>query len=123
MLPGVPAPGVVVVGETPSLGRAIVDLLQSDGVDCRYVRGLGARSTAERMLRGTRLVVVASNGPFSPTVRRWQREALAGPTLVVVGSRDPVATAAAVRHRVDLPLSPRPFLDLIRTLLAGRDLA
>ena len=36
------ANGVLVVGETPSLGRSIADLLESEDVPTRYVHDLAA---------------------------------------------------------------------------------
>jgi len=111
-----PRPDVVVVGETPSLGRALVDLLQSDGVKVRYLPG----SDAIRLAHGPRhpaVIIVASNAPYSATARRWLEGKLVANSLITVGSRDPVIAPLPNVHRVALPLEPGGFLRLVHSLL------
>jgi len=109
-------PGVLVVGETPSLGRSIVDLLESEGVPARYTDELPREGTVAS--RGGRfpVVVAASNGHYCATARQWGANVGAGTALIVVGSRDPYVPLAHI-ELVALPLVPSRFLLRIRSLL------
>ncbi|MGD0257646.1 MAG: hypothetical protein ABSB90_07190 [Thermoplasmata archaeon] len=111
------SPGVLVVGETPSLGRSIADLLESGDVPARYVLDL----TSEQPLNGIAgrfpVVVAACNSLYCSTARRWARGELPNVELVVVGSRDPLVVGGGNLHVVPLPLFPSKFLSLIRSLL------
>jgi hypothetical protein len=105
---------VLVVGETPSLGRALADLLESDQLTCRYVEDLAREETE---LGETSVVVAACNATYSPTARKWIRGDLPRTHLVVVGSRDPSITPESGIHLVALPLPPKHFLRLVRGLV------
>lgn len=112
-------PWVAVVAETPSLARAITDLLESDGE--RVVTTVDAGRGLVRLLkdadRPVRLVISASNGFSCVTARRWEREEIGGVPLVVVGSRDPDLRSGRRVHIVPLPLAPDGFLGLVRGLV------
>lgn len=112
------ASGVVVIGETPSLGEALVDLLRSDAIPVHYITAEPQR-TREHLPRSVRVMIVASNSPFSPAARGWLAGEYSPRELVVVGSRDPALASARQIHRVPLPLDPERFLGLVRKLLAG----
>ncbi len=111
------SPGVLVVGETPSLGRSIADLLESGDVPARYVHDLTAEPPLSDLARRFPVVVAACNGLYCTTARRWARGELPDVELVVVGSRDPSVVGGANLHLVPLPLLPAKFLGLIRGLL------
>ena len=112
------APEVLVVGETPSLGRSITDLLETENVRARHVLDLRDEGELSRLWLRAPVLVAASNGPFCTTARRWIRGEFPGVALVVVGSRDPVLTPELNRvHLVALPLQPDRFLGLIQELL------
>jgi hypothetical protein len=115
----VPPVQVLVVGETPSLGRSIADLLEAWEVPNRYVHDLSVEPSLETLHERCPVVVVASNGPFCPTARRWLRSELPKVELVVVGSRDPALASAAGIHTVELPLARDRLPGLVRDLLAS----
>lgn len=108
---------MLVIGETPSLGRSITDLLESGDIQAQYVLDVASEQPLSDLARRYPVVVAASNGLFCTTARRWARGELPKVELVVVGSRDPVAIGGANLHAVPLPLLPATFLDLIRGLL------
>jgi len=108
---------VLVVGETPSLGRSITDLLESGDVRAQYVLDLASEQPLSTLASRFRIVVAACNGLYCTTARRWVRGELPNVELVVVGSRDPVVVGGANLHLVPLPLLPAQFLGLIRGLL------
>jgi hypothetical protein len=113
---------VLVVGETPSLGRSIVDLLESGRVPSRYIRSVDPEQPLSDLSGRVPLVIAACNEHVCATARRWARES-PRVTLVVVGSRDrglPVLPGVRV---VPLPLRPARFLSLIRSLLGNTDLS
>jgi hypothetical protein len=114
----VPPAGVLVVGETPSLGRSIADLLEVWGIPNRYVHDLSVEPALGTLHERYPVVVVASNASFSPTGRRWLRSELPKVELVVVGSRDPALAATAGLHAIELPLAPDRLLAIVRDLLA-----
>ena len=110
---------VLVVGETPSLGRALRDLLDSGRIPTRYTE-----DPAEAVLRspvaGTLgLVVVACTGLDCETARRWRGLGFPPSALLVVGSRDPERLAAGGVRGVSLPIDPAGFLAMIERLRAG----
>ncbi|MGP8073101.1 MAG: hypothetical protein ACLPZM_08265 [Thermoplasmata archaeon] len=114
------SPEVLVVGETPSLGRSITDLLVSGDVRARYVHDLGSEGPLGTLARRFPVVVAACNSPFCATARQWVRGEIPDVALVVVGSRDPVLAQATKKvHLVSLPLLPARFLELIRDLMAA----
>lgn len=110
---------VLVVGETPSLGRSIVDLLESAGIESRLVADIGAEPPLGTLADRFPLVIAACNEPFCVTARRWARGEFPRTRLVVVGSRDPTLAGMPGATIVPLPLVPRPFVSLASALLAG----
>jgi hypothetical protein len=112
------SPGVVVIGETPSLASAVVELLQAGGVGVVAVRDLGeAEALAHQGRPPSRpLLITASNGHHCPTVERWKAGCLKDSELVVVGTRDPQLRSSAHLHIVPLPLVPTDLLELVRSL-------
>lgn len=113
-------PEVLVVGETPSLGRSITDLLVSGDVPARYALDLNTEGAPTQLAERFPVVVAASNGPFCATARRWAKGEFPNVSLVVVGSRDPVLAQGLKKvYLVSLPLLPARFLELIRELLAS----
>ncbi len=111
-------PSIVVVGETPSLGRALVDLLEADGLSVQYRPHL--ESAGVPGSGPAPVIVVASNTPYCATARRWLDGELGSSRLVVVGSRDPRVAPGSGIHRVSLPLRAAPFLQTVRGLLSGK---
>ncbi len=115
------APRVLVVGESPSLGSSISDLLGAGDVPHRLVVQLDSESPLETVRERYLVVVAASNGYYCSTGRRWLQGELPGIALVVVGSRDPLLGHSPGVHRVALPLDPGLLLETIRGLLRGSD--
>jgi len=114
------SPEVLVVGETPSLGRSITDLLVSGDVHARYVHDVRSEEPLANLAHRFPVVVAASNSPFCQTARQWARGEIPGVALVVVGSRDPVLADLPKKvHLVPLPLIPSQFLELVRELIAA----
>jgi hypothetical protein len=112
---------VLVIGETPSLGRSIIDLLESGNVRARYVLDVGPELPMTTPRHRTRVVIAACNGLYCATARRWARGELPNVDLVVVGSRDPTVVGGGNLHVVPLPLMPAQFLALVRRLLESPD--
>jgi hypothetical protein len=111
-----PGTGVLVVGETPSLGQAIADLLESDGVPVRYSpAGAAAFGPGVEL---PAVIVAACNAGQCGTARRWLAGEFDRSRLVVVGARDPALARASEIRFVPLPLEPAPFLRLVRSLLS-----
>lgn len=109
---------MVVVGETPSLGRSIGDLLLSEGIPCRMVADLGPGELGSWLPGEEPVVLVACNEAYCRTARRWTRGELPGARIVVVGARDPgLARASGVRV-VPLPLERERLVALVRDLVA-----
>ena len=108
---------VLVVGETPSLGRSITDLLQSGDVRTQYVLDVASEQPLSELASRFRVVVAACNGLYCNTARRWARGELPNVELVVVGSRDPLVVGGGNLHVVPLPLLPDKFLGMVRGLL------
>jgi hypothetical protein len=113
------APAVLVVGETPSLGRSVVDLLETAGVPTHFVYDLGAEPSPSKVSERYPVVIAVCNEPYCATGRRWMRGELPGAVLVVIGSRDRSIQAITGIRIVPLPLDPGPFLELIDGLLAA----
>ena len=114
---------VLVVGETPSLGRSIVDLLDSGDVPNRLVRNVEAELPLASLSGRFQLVIAACNQRWCATARRWARGECPDLTLVVVGSRDPDLPALPGVRVVPLPLRPARFLSLVRSLIDSSDLS
>lgn len=115
-----PSAEVVVVGETPSLGRSIVDLLHAEGLTCRLVHDLAIPVTEPAEAPPRRVVVVACNESYCVTARRWARGQMPGYRLVVVGARDPALESIRGISVVPLPLRAAPLVALVRELLVER---
>ncbi len=111
--------GVLVVGETPSLGRSIADVLEAGGVPIRLVYDVSAAHPLATLVERYPVVVVACNEHFCATVRRWAREEFPGVAVVVVGDRDPGLALFPGLHVVPLPLRPAPFVARVGELLAA----
>jgi hypothetical protein len=108
---------VLVVGETPSLGRSITDLLIAGNIRAHYAMDLGDGRAAD-LPDTAPVVVLASNGSYSPFVRRWVERGPTNVALVVVGSRDTIlARSWPGVHLVPLPLAPARFLEQIQDQL------
>ncbi len=107
---------VVLVGETPSLGRSVGDLLLSEGIACRIVSDLSPQEPASWMPGAEPVIVVACNEAYCRTARRWARGELGRSPLVVVGARDPELQTLRGARVVPLPLQPEPLLALLRHL-------
>lgn len=113
------APSILVVGETPSLGRSVTDLLDSWSLPVEYVEDPGGKAPLENFAGRHPVVVVACNSYFCETGRRWARGELPKVALVVVGSRDPLVLADRRICSMPLPLEVRSFLDIVRGLLVA----
>lgn len=113
-----PELGVVVIGETPSLASALVELLETEGVGVIAVRDLREAEAMARKgpLPPRPLLISASNRHSCPTARRWRMGSLHESDLVVVGTRDPMLRSSGRLHVVPLPLVPEEFLTLVRDL-------
>jgi hypothetical protein len=110
-------PSVLVVGETPSLGRSIVDLFDSAGIANEFVHDLAAETAPVDLGRQHPVVVVASNGPYCASARGWGRGAYPEVEMVVVGSRDPSLRDLPKIRVVPLPFLPGRLLALVQGLL------
>jgi len=108
---------VLVVGETPSLGRSIVDLLESGGVHAVLVDDVRSQQPLSSLARRYPVVVAACNAPYCQTARQWIGGEIPDVALVVVGSRDPYLERSRRVHLVPLPLLPSGFLAMIHGLL------
>jgi len=108
---------VLIVGETPSLGRSIADLLEADGLPVRFVLDAESERPWATLADRFPVLVVASAGYFCSTVRRWARGEIPRGTLVVVGSHDPLVRPAPGLTAVPLPLAPGPLVGMVRHLL------
>lgn len=108
------------MAETPSLARAIADLLESGGLEVTVVPDVLEASPTDRLSERFRLVVVACNAAYCATVRRWIRGELPGATLVVVGSRDPVLAGLEGITALPLPIEPWRLLATIEGLVDDR---
>lgn len=113
-----PSRRALIVGETPSLGRSIADLLEAWSVPSRFVPDVSVEGPIATLAERFPVMVVASNGPFSTTARRWLQGEFPGIALVVVGSRDPALTGVASVHRVELPLVPARLVATVRDLIS-----
>ncbi|MGP8077181.1 MAG: hypothetical protein ACLQD8_08835 [Thermoplasmata archaeon] len=113
-------PEVLVVGETPSLGHSIVDLLESGGVRAQYVDDVRSQEPLSSLAKRYPVVVAACNEHHCATARQWVGGAIPDVALVVVGGRDPLLGRNANLHLVPLPLRPSRFLGMIHGLLDSR---
>jgi hypothetical protein len=110
-------PGVVVIGETPSLGRAIAELLETDGVHTHYL-GVQRDGATVRGLAPTHpVIVVACNASYCLSVRQWIAGEFLSVPLVAVGTRDPILRDVPGSHPLELPLNPTELLRVVRGLL------
>jgi hypothetical protein len=112
-----PRGGVLVVGETPSLGRSIVDLLESEKLRTEYVCDVESEGPISSLGERFPVVIVACNEHFCVTARRWLHGELPNVSLVVVGSRDPILARTKGVHQIPLPLQPCLFLETVRDLI------
>jgi hypothetical protein len=111
------SPEILVVGETPSLGQAIADLLEAAGFPTRLVpsvRGVAPGGFGEGSYR---VVVAACNASDCFTALAWGRGDFPRTSLVVVGSRYPAAEPAPNVHVIRLPLQPAHLVAVVRSLL------
>jgi hypothetical protein len=114
--------GVLVVGETPSLGQSIVDLLEAERLRTEYVLDVEERGPVGSLADRYSLIVVACNEHRCLTARRWKLGELPPDLpLLVVGSRDPVLATTRGVHQVPLPLEPDRFLSAVHSLLGRHD--
>jgi hypothetical protein len=109
---------VVVVGETPSLGRSIGDLLLTEGIPFRLVSDLNPREVDSWVPGPAPVLLVACNEAYCRTARRWARGELPGTSLVVVGARDPELRGLRGARIVSLPLQQEPLVVLLRDLIS-----
>lgn len=107
---------VLVVGETPSLGRSIYDLLDSEGVPANLEYDLTAESPLSTLYQRFPVVIAACNEHICATARRWTRGELPNVALVVVGARDGTLTKVDGIRVISLPLVPGPFLVMVNRL-------
>jgi hypothetical protein len=114
------SPTVLVVAETPSLGRSVGQILSSSGIPCRVVQRVPAEEADPTPASVAPVIVVACNEPYCETARRWAEGAFPGFSLVVVGARDPRVAMLTGIHPIPLPLQPGALVDLVRSLLPGR---
>ena len=112
---------VLIVGESPSLGRAVGDLLAAEGVGHRLVYELSPKDIAGGPSGRPRLVVVVSHGYYTIAGRRWLHGEMSGVPLLVVGSLDPILEGRAEVHRLGLPLDPVELVRVIFSLVRRPD--
>lgn len=116
-------PGVLVVGETPSLGRSIVDLLESGNIPSQLVYDVNAEHPLSDLSGRFPVVISACNERYCATARRWARGELPNVAMVVVGDRDSGLPALSGVRVVSLPLLPAPFLALVHRLLTAAEVS
>jgi hypothetical protein len=110
-------PEILVVGETPSLGRAIADLLDAAGLPSRLVAVPRPTASEPPAAGAYRVVVAACNAPESVTALAWHRGEFPRSSLVVVGSRYGVIPPSRNVEVIRLPLDPPYLVALVRRLL------
>jgi len=108
---------VLVIGETPSLGRSIVDLLEAEGVHAVYVDDIRSQGPLTSLAQRFPVVVAACNAPYCQTARQWVGGELPDVTLIVVGTRDPALRESPRLRLFPLPLLPSRFLGIVHGLL------
>ena len=111
--------GVLVVAETPSLGRALGDLLEAEGVPAVVALDAALEGDPVRLGERFAILLVASHGYYCQTARRWLQGEFPGLALVVVGSRDARLDGAPGVERIDLPLDAARLLRSVQAILAG----
>jgi hypothetical protein len=109
---------IVIVGETPSLGRSLGDLLLSEGIACRMVSDLSPREIESWIPGEEPVILVACNEAYCRTARRWGKGELTGSRLVVVGARDPELRGVRGALVVPLPLQKEALLAQLRSLIS-----
>jgi|GEM_PF-1244440 len=107
---------VLVIGESPSLGRAILDFLEADGFSVRLAYDPSSEGRPDEIAERYRVLVVASPGPYCDVARRWIRGDFPGLAMVVIGSRDPQLERIPELHRVPLPIDPQLLSTTVRRL-------
>jgi len=107
---------VVVVAETPSLARSIAELVRSDLIPVEIVSPEVDPATLREWATTRPLIVVACNGFYCRTGRRWVRGEIPGAHLIIVGARDPMVADIPGLHCLELPLSPPRLLTLVQHL-------
>lgn len=110
-------PEVLVVAETLSLGRWVVDLLDSDGLPARLCSP--PASSKDYPPDRFPVIVAACNELRCETARQWERGGWPDVDLVVVGGRDPGVGSHGRMQVIRLPLVPRHLLALVRKLYEG----
>jgi hypothetical protein len=105
---------LVIVGETPSLGRSIGDLLVSEGIPCRLVSDLTPRELESWPSGPPPVILVACNEVYCRTARRWARGEFPGAALVVVGARDPELRFVRGARVLPLPLQRERLFGVLR---------
>jgi hypothetical protein len=111
--------GVLVVGEPPSLGRSIADLLQSRIIRTEHAPESRQVDSPSYTVARFAVVVDACNQSYCTTALRWLVGELPTSALVVVGSRDPTVDRIPRIHCVTLPLRTAVLWELIRGLTHG----
>ncbi len=105
---------VVLVSETPSLGAALLGLLEAEGYSARSVRSVReARALLRRPGTEDAMLVVASNGWSSDTMTEWSSGKLGERPLVLVGSRDTHLRSHRSLYVVHLPTRPSELLSVV----------
>jgi hypothetical protein len=110
---------VLVVGETPSLGRSVADLLEAANIPIHYVLDVDQGGPLISIGARFPLIVAASSGYFCSTARRWLRGEFPRSRLIVVGSRDPALADAKGVRTFPLPLEPEHLLGVVQTMVAS----
>lgn len=108
---------MLVIGETPSLGRSIIDLLQTEDITAQLVYDVVEEAPLATLHHRYPLLIAASNTSHCATAHRWARGELPDLSLIVIGARDPELQRMSAVRVVPLPLRPEPFLTLVRSLL------
>jgi hypothetical protein len=111
----VASPKILVVGETPSLGRAVADLLEADGIATWYVTELG--DIRSEQLREISLVIAAANTADCATRRAQQLGQFGDRKIIIVGSHDPHSVRGPQVYAVGLPLKTDHLLRLVHVLM------
>ncbi|MDE1819745.1 MAG: hypothetical protein KGJ23_01995 [Euryarchaeota archaeon] len=110
-----PRATLVIINESPSLGAGLTDLFEAEGYRVCCARDLSEARPLVSRSRGqeTMLLVVASNGHYSPAVQGWINGSLSDLPLVVVGSRDAHLRSHGMLRVIHLPLNVPRFLEEI----------
>ena len=106
--------GLLVVGECPSLGRCVADLLGAYELETRFVVDIAATGPVTTLAERFGRVIVASTGYWCTTLRRWLAGEMPGVRLIVVGSRDPLLHTAEGVVSFDLPIDAARLITEVR---------